>query len=458
MVRRGDGVQNYIALHEKYGPVVRTGPFHVSVADPQVVPLVYGIASKFRKSGFYSLSVPFYEGKPLDNMFTAVDPGLHRALRAPTVQVFSMTNLRNYEKPIDECTEILMKMLHDVDGQVIDYTEWFQWYAFDVISSITFQSRLGFLEKMGDVDEMFEGSSTFAYYFGVLGQLPWLHPYLLGNQLLLKVMTTLFPDAPDPTGKLFTNIEREIQRYDQEEKLSDRKDFLSQLRAKDDPDREGHKRDLMNSLSNNILAGSETTAISLRSIFYFLSKTPRAYKTLVSDILEAQQAGRLSSIIKYDEAQKLPFLQAVIKEALRLHAPTCFPLERIVPAEGTQIGGYFVPGGCVISTMAPLMNKNTEVFGADAEEFRPERWLNQDSERLKLMERTFFTFGHGSRSCIGKNIALLEITKLVPQILREFDVSWASPKKEWTTESYWFCMQKDVVFRFTARDGGKAEE
>lgn len=67
-------------------------------------------------------------------------------------------------------------------------------------------------------------------------------------------------------------------------------------------------------------------------------------------------------------------------------------------------------------------------------------------------------FGHGSRSCIGKNIALLEITKLVPQILREFDVSWASPKKEWTTESYWFCMQKDVVFRFTARDGGKAEE
>lgn len=83
--------------------------------------------------------------------------------------------------------------------------------------------------------------------------------------------------------------------------------------------------------------------------------------------------------------------QAVIKEALRLHAPTCFPLERIVPAEGTQIGGYFVPGGCVISTMAPLMNKNKDIFGTDAEEYRPERWLNQDPERLKLMERTFLT-------------------------------------------------------------------
>ncbi len=49
LVYRGDGVQNYRQLHEKYGPVVRTGPYHVSVSDPSIVPLVYGIASKFRK-------------------------------------------------------------------------------------------------------------------------------------------------------------------------------------------------------------------------------------------------------------------------------------------------------------------------------------------------------------------------------------------------------------------------
>lgn len=120
--------------------------------------------------------------------------------------------------------------------------------------------------------------------------------------------------------------------------------------------------------------------------------------------------------------------------------------------------------------MAPLMNKNKEVFGGDVDVFRPERWLTQDPEKLKSMERTILTvsrgalalqsstdtcsliqFGHGSRSCIGKNIALLEITKLVPQILRYYDVAWASPSTEWTTYSYWFCVQKDVKLRFTSR-------
>ena len=83
--------------------------------------------------------------------------------------------------------------------------------------------------------------------------------------------------------------------------------------------------------------------------------------------------------------------QAVIKEALRLHAPTCFPLERVVPAEGTNVCGYYIPAGTIIGTMAPLMNKNTDIFGSDVDIFRPERWLDKDSERLKLMERTFFT-------------------------------------------------------------------
>jgi cytochrome P450 len=74
-----------------------------------------------------------------------------------------------------------------------------------------------------------------------------------------------------------------------------------------------------------------------------------------------------------------------------VHAPTCFPLERVVPPEGAEISGYSLPGGTVIGTMAPLMNKNKEVFGNDVDAFRPERWLNQDPEQLKIIERTFFT-------------------------------------------------------------------
>ena len=120
------------------------------------------------------------------------------------MQVFSMTNLRNYEQPVDECTEVLMRMLNDVEGQAIDFTEWFQWYAFDVISNITFQKRLGFLDKKDDVLGMIRGQRFSSQYLAVIGQLPWLHPYLMGNRRLVKQLLKLRPDAPDPLGTLFT--------------------------------------------------------------------------------------------------------------------------------------------------------------------------------------------------------------------------------------------------------------
>lgn len=219
MVYGGEAVENYRHLHETNGPVVRTGPYHVSISDPEIIPLVYSRASNFRKastfvapevpitnilqSGFYSVSVPRYKGRLLDNMFTAVDPVLHKRLRTPTVQVFSMTNLRNYEQAVDESTEILMRMLDEVKGQAVDFTDWFQWYAFDTISSITFQRRLGFLEAKADVLGMIGGQKFSATYLAVIGQVPWLHWYLMGSPRFIRFYLKLFPNAPNPLGKLY---------------------------------------------------------------------------------------------------------------------------------------------------------------------------------------------------------------------------------------------------------------
>jgi hypothetical protein len=95
-------------------------------------------------------------------MFTAVSPALHKALRSPTAQVYSMTNLRNYEKHANECTEIFIALMKELEGQKVDLTHYFQWYAFDVVSSITFQRRLGFLETRSDVFGMIEFSDVSA--------------------------------------------------------------------------------------------------------------------------------------------------------------------------------------------------------------------------------------------------------------------------------------------------------
>jgi cytochrome P450 len=76
-----------------------------------------------------------------------------------------------------------------------------------------------------------------------------------------------------------------------------------------------------------------------------------------------------------------------------------------------------------------VIHRNKDIFGEDVEAFRPERWIAGEGEeqRVKVMNGTMLQFGMGSRTCIGKNISLLEIYKLVPSMLRRFEVCSPPP-------------------------------
>lgn len=76
---------------------------------------------------------------------------------------------------------------------------------------------------------------------------------------------------------------------------------------------------------------------------------------------------------------------------MRLHPSNCYPLERVAPSGGSQICGHYIPAGTVVSIMAPVINRTQSIYGEDADEFRPERWLEANTEELKAMDRTFFT-------------------------------------------------------------------
>jgi cytochrome P450 len=68
-----------------------------------------------------------------------------------------------------------------------------------------------------------------------------------------------------------------------------------------------------------------------------------------------------------------------------------------------------------------VAHRDTTVYGADADEYRPERWLESDADRIKAMEHNFMPFGYGARTCIGKNISLLEMNKLIPVLVNGFN-------------------------------------
>lgn len=82
---------------------------------------------------------------------------------------------------------------------------------------------------------------------------------------------------------------------------------------------------------------------------------------------------------------------AVIKEALRVHTSNSPPIERVVPAGGICVDGHLVKEGTVVGIPQYLVHRDQAVFGADAELFRPERWLEADAAALKAMDQNFMT-------------------------------------------------------------------
>lgn len=181
-----------------------------------------------------------------------------------------------------------------------------------------------------------------------------------------------------------------------------------------------------------VLAGSETTAISLSSIFYHLLRNRRCYDKLMGELRGAVREGLISEesseIVTWKSSQALPYLDAVVQESFRLHPAAGLMLERRTPASGINILGHHIPGGTIVGCNAWVLHRRPEVFGQDVDVFRPERWLEAGKEQLKDMKSTMFQFGAGARTCIGRNISLLEIYKLVPTFLRRFEVSLYFPR------------------------------
>ncbi|KAK3209659.1 hypothetical protein GRF29_44g260760 [Pseudopithomyces chartarum] len=98
---------------------------------------------------------------------------------------------------------------------------------------------------------------------------------------------------------------------------------------------------------------------------------------------------------------------------------------------------YGISTGTEVGINTWLAHYDEDVWGPDAQQFRPERWIETSPERLKVMESHFLPFGVGSRTCIGRHIGHLEMSKLLPQIVHKFDFSLERPNQKWKTQNMW---------------------
>ncbi len=276
---------------------------------------------------------------------------------------------------------------------------------------------LGFMDADGeDVHGLREKVKAFGRYAGVVGQMPWLHRVFVNNPIMRKTKPSAFLQVVDSV------IRARIEKPDPEDQP--RPDLLSHFVAT-------HLRyDLMdynqvaNSTSGNLIAGGLSPGSTFNSLCRYLATHPKSQDRLYRELLEAH----VTLPAAFDKVNKLPYLEGVVREAYRLHTSSSFSLERVTGPAGLDLPqGTHIPPGVKIGCPSQTINQDSTVFGADGDQYKPERWMQREDEafehwddRRKVMERTELTFGQGSRTCIGKSIAALEIFKVVATLMAQF--------------------------------------
>jgi len=174
-------------------------------------------------------------------------------------------------------------------------------------------------------------------------------------------------------------------------------------------------------------AGSDTTAIALTHILYYLIKNPCCLTKLRKEVASAISEG---TIPPYAGVKSLPYLKACINESLRLSPPVSRGVERRTPSGGMQIAGETIPGDVAVSVPTYVVQRDTTVF-PEPDEYRPERWL-EGGEKAKQMRDAFIPFSTGARGCIGRNLSMMEQQIVVATLVHRYD--FALPSDDWELE------------------------
>ncbi|KAI4732129.1 benzoate 4-monooxygenase cytochrome-like protein P450 [Aureobasidium sp. EXF-10728] len=398
----------------------------------------------------------------------------HARLRRSVNHAFALTTLLDYEPLVDSCTSYFLQRTQDLfadTGKTCDLSMWMQYFAFDVIGEITWSKRLGFVQHNKDVSDIISTVDSFINYGTVVGQNPWWDYLFVKNPVKLFLESKdLWPATPNAAIIKFA-IARQKEATanpskDTESMLPEKHgvNFLQRFLQSQEKNKDFLTDDRITAMcASLIIAGSDSTAISLSGVFYYILQNPHVYKKLLEEIDSADAAGLLDSnhdttgagdVVPFPAANKLNYLDAVVNESFRMHPAVGLLLERVVPPQGATIRGENIPGGTIVGCNAWVLHQNKQIFGEDADVFRPERWLESegaDPARLAKMKSSMFHFGAGARTCIGRNISLMETYKLVPSFLRKFELENVESEGPMYLKNAFFVARKNFNVRIRRR-------
>jgi cytochrome P450 len=289
--------------------------------------------------------------------------------------------------------------------------------TYDIISEIGFGAPFGFVEQGKDIGGLIHGFHHGLPLFGLISRLYPFTNWIKSTPLKRFVVSS--PQDKSGLGILMRFRDKLLaERMNDIKQGKDigRVDLLQIfLEAKGDDGKPLDLEYVRAEILLVLLAGADTTGTAFQGMICNIMTKPRVYNKMMAEIDNATKNGLLSSMPKYDEVvEHLPYYVACIRETMRLYpsAPNMFP--RYVSKPGMDLYGKFAPPGTEIACNPWVSHRDTNIYGEDAEEFRPERWL--DPERAKLFNKYNLAFGYGTRICLGRDLAMMELYKAPLQV------------------------------------------
>ncbi|KAI1352859.1 cytochrome P450 [Xylaria sp. FL0043] len=428
--RRGKRYLIVDEVHKKLGPVVRIQPNHISIADDEAIQIIYGHGNGFLKSEFYDAFVSIKRG-----LFNTRDRVEHTRKRKMVSHTFAPKSVSQFEPYIAENLETFVNRWDELAEKsprgdktaYVDCLKWFNYVAFDTIGDLAFGAPFGMLKAGADIAEVRTSLDAPPIYApaveilnrrgevsATLGCLPSIKPYAKW------LPDPFFSQGLAAVEKLAgIAIARVKERLDNPPDIN-RKDLLARLQeGRDEKGEPLGFEELTAEALTQLIAGSDTTSNSSCALLYYVAKTPGVIKKLQEE-LDAAIPDNNTNVPDYESIRNLPYLEAVINETLRIHSTSGIGLPRQIPegSPGLHLHGYYFPAATVLSVPTYTIHHSKEIWGQDADEFRPERW----EKATPRQRNAFIPFSHGPRSCVGRNVAEMEMKMIAATWLRRYDV------------------------------------
>ncbi|CAE6351790.1 unnamed protein product [Rhizoctonia solani] len=472
---RGDRSQAVHELHQKYGKLVRIAPNHISVADPKALEVIYAHGNGTLKTEFYDAFVSIRPG-----LFNTRDRAAHTRKRKLVSHIFSQQNVLLFEPHVRRhvrafCAQWDMRCARATAGELPDARDGKSWFdvlphfnflAFDIIGDLAFGAPFGMIAAQKDIAPMMTYTGEKAEvkyvpavevlndrgdYSASMGVLPkWIRPIIKYAPWFARGNTAVQCLA----GMAIAAVERRLkfglpdeslEEDEIDEKLTKgkkRTDLLEKLmQGKDENGAPMGREELTAEALTQLIAGSDTTSNSSCAITYYLAANPQCQRKLqqeldsvlkpvVSTPPSISQAGMpplppSDVAARFTDVKSLPYLHACINEGLRLHSTSGIGLPRVIPSGSTlEVCGERFTEGTTLSVPSYTIHHSREIWGEDAESYRPERWLERE------VGKEFNPFSFGPRACVGRNLASMELLIIIASVFHryEFELSQENQK------------------------------